>query len=348
VSLQALALRSILAALFTATAVTACGASETVDKTSVNATGEGRTAYPLTVENCGSSQTFDGVPSRVVSLDQGSTELMLSLGLADRIVGTASWTDPVRENLAEANARVPRLADNAPTYEAVMGTNPDFVTASFGRHFNEQGGVATRDRFAESGIPTYLSPTDCDRGRSVNGGTPRETPITIDALYQEITEIAAVFDVPSRGERLVDELKLRVSDARARARESGRTVAFWFADTKTPYIGGGFGSANLITRIVGAQNPFADVRDDWAALSWTSLVERNPQVLVLGDLARDRFPGDRLDDKKQFLAVDPVTAVMPAVSAQRYVALHGAEMNPSIRMVDGIEKLAAWLAGNPQ
>lgn len=78
------------------------------------------------------------------------------------------------------------------------------------------------------------------------------------------------------------------------------------------------------------------------------MVERNPQILILGDLARDRFPGDRLDDKKQFLASDPVTATLPAVAAQRYVSLHGAEMNPSISMVDGIEKLAAWLDENPR
>lgn len=77
-------------------------------------------------------------------------------------------------------------------------------------------------------------------------------------------------------------------------------------------------------------------------------MERNPQVLVLGDLARNRFPGDRLEDKKQFLATDPVTAVLPAVAGEQYVALHGAEMNPSIRIVDGIEKLAGWLAANPQ
>lgn len=347
-SLQTRMLSCFAVALLTVGAVTACGASETVEKASADASGEGSTTYPLSIENCGVVQTFDAAPSRVVSLDQGSTELLLSLGLADRLVGTASWTDPVDEDLAEANAGVTRLADNAPTYEAVMGTNPDFVTASFGRHLKEQGGVATRERFDESGIPTYLSPTDCDGGQSINGGGKRSSPITMDSLYQEITEMAAVFDVPSRGERLVNELKARVADATARARSSGRTVAFWFADTKTPYIGGGMGSTHLITTTVGAQNPFGDIKDDWSPLTWTSLVERNPDILVLGDLARNRFPGDRLDDKKQFLASDPVTAVMPAVTGQRYVALHGAEMNPSIRMVDGIEKLASWLAENPQ
>ncbi|BDH56949.1 hypothetical protein MTP03_18880 [Tsukamurella sp. PLM1] len=55
----------------------------------------------------------------------------------------------VLPSLAEANAKVHRLADTAPLYEAVMATDPDFVTASFGRHLKKEGGVATRDRFRD-------------------------------------------------------------------------------------------------------------------------------------------------------------------------------------------------------
>lgn len=338
---------SAAVALLAVSALAACGESETVDDTVAAAVGEGTTSYPLTIENCGTSQTFTEAPQRVVSLDQGSTEILLSLGLADRIVGTASWTDPLPEDLVEANAGVKRLADNAPTYEVVMGTNPDFVTASFARHLKQEGGVATRDRLAETEVETYLSPTDCEDGRTINGGGTRTRPLTIDSLYQEITELAQIFDVPERGQQLVDELKARTAAATDRVQKDGRTIAFWFADTKTPYFAGGLGSAQLIATTVDTRNVFADVPDDWPATTWSSVVQRNPQVLVLGDLARDRFPGDRLDDKKAFLAADPVTKVMPAVQNQQYVALHGAEMNPSIRMVDGIEKLADWLAQNP-
>jgi iron complex transport system substrate-binding protein len=131
--------------------------------------GEGRTAYPLTIENCGVAVTFAAAPERTVSLDQDSTEILLSLGLEERMVGTASWTDPVLPS-SRRRTRAPRLADNAPTYEVPMGAEPDFVTASFGRHFKD-GGVVTRDRLSSSGIPSYLSPTDCDNGKSINGGT---------------------------------------------------------------------------------------------------------------------------------------------------------------------------------
>jgi iron complex transport system substrate-binding protein len=338
----------IAVAALAACALVGCGASEPVVAPGPTTGGEGVTTYPLTIDNCGRSQTFDAVPARVASLDQGSTEILLSLGLADRVVGTASWTDPVRENLAEANARVPRLADNAPSYEAVLGTDPDLVTASFGRHFKDEGGVAPRDRFAETAIETYLSPTDCEDGRSINAGGKRTRPLTIDSLYQEITELAMIFDVPSRGAALVEDLKTRTAAAAARANASGTTLAFWFADTRSPYIAGGTGAPDLLARIVGARNVFSDVADDFPATTWEAVADRNPSVLVLGDLTRDRFPGDRLGDKEAFLASDPVTASMTAVREKRYVPLHGAEMNPSIRLVDGVEKVASSLSALPR
>ncbi len=325
-----------------ASTLVACGQSEQVDDPGTVSAGEGSTTYPIVLDNCGETITVDAAPQRVVSLDQGSTEILLSLGLGDRMVGTASWTDPIRENLATANASVPRLAENAPTYEVVLGADPDFVTASFGRHF-AQGGVAERSRFEETGIGSYLSPTDCDNGVSVNGGGKRTTPLTMDSLYQEIRELAAVFDVHDRGAQLIDELQSRETAALAGLEKSNVSMAFWFADTKSPYVAGGLGSANLLATSVGATNAFAELTDDWPAVGWETVVERNPDVLVLGDLMRNRFPGDLLADKITFLESDPVTRNLDAVRDKRYIALHGAEMNPSIRAIDGLEKIVAGL-----
>ncbi|MFD3745691.1 ABC transporter substrate-binding protein [Nocardia sp. NPDC058633] len=340
ISVGRISLVCVTAAL--ASALVACGQSEQVDDTGAAGGGESSTSYPLTLDNCGQKVTLDAAPRRVVSLDQGSTEILLSLGLGDRVVGTASWTDPIRETLAEANRSVPRLADNAPTYEVVLDADPDFVTASFGRHF-KQGGVAERARFAETGIDSYLSPTDCENGVSINGGAKRTTPLTMEALYQEIGELATVFDVPRRGAQLVDELRAREAAAIAGIEKSEVSMAFWFADTKSPYVAGGLGSASLLATTVGATNVFSDLTDDWPAVGWETMVERNPDVLVLGDLLRNRFPGDLLADKIAFLESDPVTRNLDAVRARRYIALRGAEMNPSIRAVDGLEKVAAGL-----
>ncbi|WP_309064306.1 ABC transporter substrate-binding protein [Microbacterium sp.] len=329
-------------AVAAALALSGCGASEVVDSAAPAAAGSGDTQYPLTIENCGHEVVFEAAPQRVASLDQNATEILLSLGLADRIVGTASWTDPILPSLAAANEDVPRLADNAPTYEVLLGSDPDFVTASFGRHYRAEGGVVSRERLAETGIPSYLSPTDCEDGVSINGGGTRTRPLTLDALYQEIRELAAVFDVSDRGEELLADLEKRTEEALQDVDLNGATVAFWFADTKTPYVAGGFGAPSLLASLTGMENAFADVPDDWPATGWEAFVDAEPQILVLGDLQRDRFPGDRLDDKIAFLESDPLARTMKAVQNRCFLALHGAEMNPSIRYVEGLEKIQEW------
>ncbi|RUR01891.1 ABC transporter substrate-binding protein [Labedella endophytica] len=338
--------RPLFAALtaFALLALTGCGASETIEDTANASAGDGATQYPLVIENCGTEQTIESAPQRVVSLDQNSTEILLSLGLEDRIVGTASWTDPILDSLAEADEGVPRLADNAPSYEVLLGADPDFVTASFGRHYAE-GGVTTRDRLDETGISSYLSPTDCDNGQSINGGGTRTTALTVDALYTEIRELAEIFDVGAAGEELVADLEERAAAATDGVDFGGRTVMFWFADTKTPYVAGGLGSAALLADQTGLGNIFDDT-DDWPAKGWEDVVDAAPDILIVGDLQRDRFPGDRLDDKIAFLEGDPLTQTLEAVQQDRIIALHGAEMNPSIRFVDGLEKIQAWWVEN--
>ncbi|GAB2568128.1 ABC transporter substrate-binding protein [Leucobacter ruminantium] len=333
---------ALAAAVLSLAALTGCGASEVVEPERTAAAGEGATEYPLTLENCGREVTIDQAPQRVVSLDQNSTEILLSLGLEDRMVGTASWTDPVLDSLAEANEQVPRLADNAPTYEVLLDADPDFVTAPFGRHYKEEGGVATRDRLSETGIPSYLAPSDCEGSLIINGGGTRTKPLTLDSLYQEIRELATIFDVQDRGEQLVADLEARTDAALEDVDLGGSTVAFWFADTRTAYIAGGLGAPALLADLTGMENVFADVDDEWPATGWETLVERDPQILVLGDLQRDRFPGDRLDDKIAFLQSDPLTSTLGAVQNECFIDLHGAEMNPSIRYVDGLEKIQAW------
>lgn len=319
-------------------ALTGCSATEARTTTDDMAAPDG---YPLTIDNCGVEVTVDTPPQRAVALNQGSAEIMLSLGLADRMVGTATWTDPVRENLAAENAKVPRLADNNPSFEVVLDTEPDFVAASFGGTLGV-GGVAERDQFAQLGVPSYLSPTDCDGKTevSVNADGARTEPLTMDSVYKEVRELAAIFDVRERGEQLVTELSGRHDAAVGRIEAQDVSLAYWFADTSTPYMAGCCGSSGIITDAVGAKNVFDDTTNEWPQVSWETVLDRNPTALVLADLSRRSLAGDALDSKISFLESTPVTARLDAVRNKRYIVVNGADLNPSIRTVDGIEKVA--------
>jgi iron complex transport system substrate-binding protein len=329
--------------------LTGCGASDDSTDTSNPSEIEasGPTTYPLTIENCGEKVTFDGPPQRAVSLYQSSTEILLSLGLQDRMVGTSTWFDPVLPSLAAANAQVPRLADNDPSLESVLATDPDLVTSASAHTFTP-GVIADRARFAQLGVPTYQSPSVCVDA-TVDGETvTRAAPLRIDTLYREIRELAAIFDVRDRGAALVSELQGRMEAATAQAAAAvpdgqSPTIAFWFSGIDTPYMAGCCSAPGLYAHETGTTNVFADAKEDWPEVNWESVADRNPYVLVLGDLSRKRIEGDSLDTKKAFLASNPLTSRLDAVRSQRYVVLTGSELDPGIREVDAVEKLAAGL-----
>ena len=129
-------LKSVLAALVL------LGASPALPRSA-----QAATQYPLTLRNCGVSVTFDHAPARIVSIGQSNTEILLSLGLGDRVVGTAVWFEPVLPQFEAVNAKIKRLANNDPSFESVVAQEPDLVTAQYEGHVGPKGSVATREQF---------------------------------------------------------------------------------------------------------------------------------------------------------------------------------------------------------
>ncbi len=296
----------------------------------------------VTLDNCGRKVEVEHTPKRAVALDQGSAEIMLSLGLADRMVGTGTWTDPVLKNLAKANAKVSRLADRYPSFEKVLGTEPDFAAASF-TYTLGKGGVASRAEFEKLGVPTYLSPSDCVGKDNGDGDGVRTKTLGLDAVYGEIRDLARVFDVEERGEKLIDDLKSRVRKATSGLDAHGVDVAYWFANSDSPYMAGCCGAPGVITKETGARNVFDDTRAEWPQVNWETVADRDPDVLVIGDLTRRSQSAESAAQKIRFLESNPVTKHMTAVKKKRYVRLSGQAMNPTIRTVDGVEQVAAGL-----
>lgn len=335
----------LLASALAVATLTACGSSETQSQQSAPAKSatDNRTVYPLTIkDNCGADVTLDEAPQRAVSVNQGSTEILLSLGLEDRMVGTSTWTDEIRPNLAAANTKVPRLGDNAVSFERVLQEEPDLVTASFEGSLNDED-PDRRDQYAQLGVPTYVAPSHCDGRTDASGDGPRDHPLEMDVIYQEIAQLAEIFDVSSRGEKLIADLKQRMAKAAESAPKTDVSIAFWFANTELPYMAGANGSPGVISRTIGVDNVFDDTNVEWPQISWESVLDRDPTVIVLGDLRRKSQTGDKLEDKITFLESNPVTKRLTAVREKRYVIMNGADMNPSIRTVDGTEKLSQAL-----
>ncbi|TCR67259.1 ABC transporter substrate-binding protein [Bosea sp. BK604] len=308
------------------------------------------TQYPLTLENCRESVTFNAPPKRVVAIGQTQTEILYALGLGDRVVGTAVWFSPVAKPYEAMNAKVKRLADNDPSFEAVLAQEPDLVTAMFEWHVGPNGIVGKRDQFAKMKVPTYVSPTDCvGKDNSGPGDGVRTQMFTMELVYRNIREFGGIFDVADRAEKLIAELKAReekavqaVADAKAR----DVPVVVWFSskDIKGDgFMAGRNGVPAYILSKLGARNIIA-TNEEWPLVGWESIAAANPAVIVAVKMDRRRFPADDIEKKLDFLKTDPVASKLDAVRNNRIVIMDVGATRAGLDTIDGIETLAKAIA----
>tara|TARA_R110000737_G_scaffold160047_2_gene187734 strand:- start:2456 stop:3490 length:1035 start_codon:yes stop_codon:yes gene_type:complete len=313
------------------------------------------TAYPLTIQNCGQEVTFAKAPERTVALGQNSAEVMFLLGLEDRMVGTAFWPNKVLPELEEANAKVDVLTVEFPTLESVLSKQPDFVAAMIVTLMGPDSKVAKREDFEKLGIATYLSPSACTtEADTENTSGSKATGVygirknlwSMDLLYQEIDDLARIFDVQDRGQALIADFKKREAKLRAEfAKRDDLTFLFWFSSPSPAddaYLSGGNGPSAYIADLLGGSNALK-TEAEWPALGWEGIMATNPTVIVAAQVDRARWGLDDAQNKIDFLKSDPAVSQMEAVKAGRIAVISGASMNPSIDTIYGAEQLAEQL-----
>lgn len=303
------------------------------------------TRYPLEIANCGQTVRFEKPPEKIVSIGQGMTEILFSLGLANKIAGTAVWVGPVLKGYEDENRKIKRLADNDPSFESVVGEQPDLVAAEFEWHVGAQGSVGKREQFAGLGINTYVSPADCVAKVNTDGGDGvRRQLFTMDLIYQEIRELSKIFNIQDRGDALITDLKKRESDAVASigGKLAEIPVVFWFSSKEVAgdaFIAGKNSAPAYILKTLGARN-VVTTEEEWPLVGWETIAEADPSVIVIATMDRRRYAADDPAVKIDFLEKDPVTNQLDAVKNRRFVQMDAQSMNPTIRTIDGIETLA--------
>lgn len=310
------------------------------------------THYPLTVENCGSTLTFAQAPSRVVTIGQAGTEMLYAMGLSDKVVGTSLWFNNVLAEYQPVNDRIERLADNEPSFEAVIGKRPQLVAVELEWMVGPQGAVGTREQFHEMNIPTYLMPSDCEAKDNLVGadGTRLEA-FRVDSLYKSISQLAQIFDVQARGEKLIATLKASLAKSVATAAQNKdlrhTSALFWFSSASLdidPYVAGHKGIPDFMLNTLGVRN-VVQSDEEWPTVGWETIAKANPTFLVIARMDRRRFPADDHLKKLEFLRSDPVTRNMDAVKHNRIIILDAMAMQASVRMFEGLETLATAIHG---
>ena len=308
--------------------------------------------FPLTVENCGLKQIFTQPPERVVTVGQHETELLLALGLEKKISATSVWFGPLPDALKAQGQPLKKLADNSPSFEAVVSERPDLVLAQYHWHIGPQGEVGTREQFTSLGIKTWISPADCT-GKSVtdtsNSDGARSTPFSMGEIEREVTDVAGIFGVPQQGEKLNQALKQRIEQAQKHAsaeRKAPLKVVFWFSSSRLngdPWVAGDYGAPAWVASTLGLKN-IVESHDEWPAVTWEHIAQAQTDIIVIADMARRLYPADDVAVKEEFLRSDPVTKNIPAVKNGHIIVVPAMSLNPSLRNVDAVEIVSDALA----
>lgn len=304
----------------------ACGGSPGTGDT---AAAEASTApgFPYTVANCGVSSTYQAPPRRAVTMNQHATELLLALGLQDRMAGTAYLDDAVLPAYRSAYDGVKVLAKEYPSKEILLGADPDFVYGGYASAFDKAQG-RDREGLAKSGINSRLSVEYCTGGR-----------VGLEQLKTEITEVARTFGVPERGARLIEDEQRRIDAVTARVKDRPQPSVFVYDSGETSaFTAGGNGIGNEIVSLAGGANVFADLKDTFGDVSWEKVIERKPEVVLIYD-----YGGTTVEAKKQRLLNDPALAEVLAVKNGRFVVLPLSSAVLGVRVADAVESLAGWL-----
>ncbi|MFC8919103.1 ABC transporter substrate-binding protein [Streptomyces sp. NPDC057116] len=320
--------RTVAVALALSAALLAgCGSPERTagDRKAAAPSGAG---FPVTIDNCGTRTTYDRPPSRVVTIHQHPAELMLALGLKDRMVGTAFPDSAVLPPLRKDFEAVPELAEKEPSFETVLEAEPDFVYGGYGSAFADNEG-RSRKAFADAGIDTYLNREYCGKKQ-----------VSMQDTYDEIRTIGAVFGVRDRADRLVADLRGRIART-AEAVKGAPAVPVFVYDSgdKSAFTAGGKSLGTEIIRLAGGRNVFADLDEVFGDASWEQVVARRPEVIAIYDYAG----AGSVEQKKRFLLSQPALADVPAVKNKRFVVLPLTATLVGVRPPYAVEDLARGL-----
>ena len=285
------------------------------------------TSDDVEVTNCGTPVTFADAPERVVTIKSTSTEMLLALGLGDRIVGTAFQDGPVPDEWADAAAGVPEISDFMPSEEAVLELEPDLVYAGWESAFAADA-AGERDELAGLGVASYVQPAAC-RSAQVPG------KLDFDEIFREIGEVAAIFrtDPAELIAQQQQELDAIVPDT------SGLSALWYSSGTDTPYVGAGIGAPQLVLETAGLSNIAGDIDQTWTSLGWESIIDADPDVIVLIDAE-----WNTAQSKMDMLEDDPATSQLTAVKQNHYIVLPFASSEAGVRTISAVQDLQLQLA----
>ena len=301
-------LAALVSAALAATAVSGCSGAGGQATTPPPAPNEAVSAsYPVVVtDDASRTVTVAAEPERIVSLAPANTEILFALGLGDRVVGVTSFDDYPAEV-----ADIEKVGDFAgPNIEAIAAAAPDLVLAT--------GGV-------QADVITQLE--------ELGAVVIAVDPLTLDGVYEDITEVAAVTNRVAEGERVVADMRAAVDEVTA-AVEGREPVTAFVEIAQNPLFTPGKGTLldELVT-LAGGRNVVT--AEGWVPYSAEQVVKDDPAVYMatLGSMSAP----DELEKRAGFKDLSAVKSGRVVILEDNLVS------RPGPRVVEGLRLIAAAL-----
>lgn len=290
--------------------------------------------YPVTVRSCDRDVTFERAPERAVSHDINMTSMLITLGLRDHMAGytgISGWKtlDPA---LAAKLGDLPELASRYPSIETLIEADADLYFAGW-NYGMRTGGAVTPSTLEPLGIPVYELSESCS-------WVMKQKSASFAGLYNDLENLGRIFSVPERSETLIHDLKRRIETVRTTVRKDPVTPRVFLYDSgeDRPTTSGQMGMPQALIEAAGGKNIMGDVPASWTQVNWESVVERDPEVIVIVDYGPRSW-----QQKRDFLLQQPALQDVQAIRERRFIVLSYLEVTPSVMNATAIEKMAAAL-----
>jgi len=277
-------------------------------------------SYPLSYTSCGVAHVVNQPPQKVVTMNQGATEFLLALGLADRMVGTAYLDDTIWPHYAQEYNRIPVLSSSYPDESTLMGASPDFIVASYNTAFREQylhngkiRGIFSnatigpcigngsdwgktwrtcRPQLHNASVGTYLFTDACE------DSSYRPLTVNENTVYEEMRVLGAIFQV-NGVELIIKDMRQDFDNAEATissAMHGAPLNVVWLDcvgrccsdDTgEQVFVGAGQGAPAMLMQEAGLKNIFSNKAGNWVCVNKRDIVAAAPDVIITVDAAWD-------------------------------------------------------------
>lgn len=286
-----------------------------------------------TVQSCDRTVTFDAPPTAAVSNDINLTEMMLVLGLTDRMVGytgISGW-NKLDETMRGGVDALPELSELYPSKEVLIGAGTDFFFAGW-NYGMRVGGEVTPQTLAPFGIAVYELTESCSHIMAPDG------PASMEDMYTDLRNLGAIFGVSDRAEALIAGYQTELADTLAAlpALATAPRVFVYDSGEDAPFTAGRFGMPTALIAAAGGVNIMEDFDKSWSTIGWEAVIDRNPEVIVIVN-----YGEVTAEQKRDFMMTNPAFADIDAVRNDRFVVLDYVEATPGPRNIAAVKTLAA-------